>query len=208
MAARFTMERDFGRKISSSIVRCAMAALIGEILLSFFVKCQVKEDKECAKLQIQLIVVGKIKERYLSDGIAEYIKRMGPYAKIQITELSDEKAPETMSTAEELQVKEREGERILSHIKSDAHVIALAINGQNWSSEELAAQLNHHSTYGSSHFVFVIGGSLGLSGAVLKRANQQLSFGRMTFPHQLMRLILVEQIYRACKIMRGEPYHK
>lgn len=157
---------------------------------------------------IQLIAVGKLKEKYLADGIAEYLKRIGPYSKVQITEVPDEKAPETMSMAEELQVKQKEGERILGLIKNDAYVIALALDGAMWSSEELAQQLDKLGTHGKSHFVFVIGGSLGLSDAVLKRADQKLSFGKMIFPHQLMRLIVLEQVYRAFKIMRGEPYHK
>lgn len=157
---------------------------------------------------IQLIGVGKLKEKYLVQGIAEYAKRLGPYVKFQMTEVADEKAPETMSEAEVLGVKAREGERILAHVKSDAHVIALAIGGELWSSEELAAHLDRLGTYGTSHVVFVIGGSHGLSDDVLRRAQQKLSFGRMTLPHQLMRLVLVEQIYRVVKINRGEPYHK
>lgn len=159
-------------------------------------------------MHIQIIAVGKLKEKYLTMGIAEYAKRLGPYLKLTITEVSDEKAPETMSAAEEEQVRVREGEKILSHIKQEAHVIALAIDGQLWSSEEIAEQLDKLATYGKSHIVFVIGGSNGLSAEVLKRANQKLSFGRITFPHQLMRLVLVEQVYRAVKINRGEPYHK
>ncbi|CAM3074104.1 23S rRNA (pseudouridine(1915)-N(3))-methyltransferase RlmH [Paenibacillus sediminis] len=157
---------------------------------------------------IQIIAVGKLKEKYLVQGIAEYAKRLAPYVKFQVIEVPDEKAPETMSEAEIQQVKEREGERILAHIKSDAHVIALAIDGQLWSSEELAAQLDRLGTYGTSHVAFVIGGSNGLADDVLRRAQQRLSFGRMTLPHQLMRLVLTEQIYRAVKINRGEPYHK
>jgi 23S rRNA (pseudouridine1915-N3)-methyltransferase len=113
-----------------------------------------------------------------------------------------------MSAAEEAQVREREGEKLLTQIKPDAHVIALAIDGELWSSEDLAAQLDKLGTYGRSHVVFVIGGSNGLAPAVLRRAQQKLSFGRITFPHQLMRLVLVEQVYRAVKINRGEPYHK
>lgn len=159
-------------------------------------------------MNIQVIAVGKLKEKYLVQGIAEYMKRLGPYAKVQITELADEKAPDSMSPAEEEQVKAKEGDRILAQIKADAHVIALALEGKNWTSEELAGQLDSLSTYGRSHVVFVIGGSLGLSPAVLQRADQLLSFSRFTFPHPLMRLILVEQIYRAFKIMRGEKYHK
>ncbi|TVX89783.1 23S rRNA (pseudouridine(1915)-N(3))-methyltransferase RlmH [Paenibacillus agilis] len=157
---------------------------------------------------IQLISVGKLKEKYLVQGIAEYSKRLAPYVKFQVTELSDEQAPEKMSDAEVEQVKDREGERILAQVKPDAHVVALAINGQLWSSEDLAAHIDKLGTYGTSHVVFIIGGSNGLSDAVLRRAQTKLSFGRMTLPHQLMRLVLVEQIYRAVKINRGEPYHK
>lgn len=142
------------------------------------------------------------------QGIAEYSKRLAPYVKFQVSEVPDEQAPEKMSDAELEQVKDREGERILGHIKQDAHVVALAIDGQLWSSEDLASQLDRLATYGTSNIAFVIGGSNGLSDAVLRRANSKLSFGRMTLPHQLMRLVLVEQIYRAVKINRGEPYHK
>ncbi|WP_019537239.1 23S rRNA (pseudouridine(1915)-N(3))-methyltransferase RlmH [Paenibacillus ginsengihumi] len=159
-------------------------------------------------MHIQIVAVGKLKESYLVQGIAEYTKRLGPYAKLQIIEVPDEKAPESMSAAEEQQVKQREGERLLAHIKSDAFVIALAIDGKALSSEELAAQLQNLATYGRSQVCFVIGGSLGLDAAVLRRADLKLSFGRMTLPHQLMRLVLAEQVYRAFKIMRGEPYHK
>jgi len=157
---------------------------------------------------IQIAAVGRLKEKYLVDGIAEYAKRLRPYVKFDVLEVPDEKAPETMSAAEEAQVRDREGERLLALIKPDAHVVALAIGGELWSSEDLAAQLDKLGTYGKSHIVFVIGGSNGLSPAVLRRAQQKLSFGRMTLPHQLMRLVLVEQVYRAVKINRGEPYHK
>ncbi|GIP29150.1 ribosomal RNA large subunit methyltransferase H [Paenibacillus sp. J23TS9] len=157
---------------------------------------------------IQLIGVGKLKEKYLVQGIQEYAKRLTPYIKFQMIEVADEKAPDTLSEAEVSIVKEREGERILAHVKESAHVIALAIGGQLWSSEELAAELDKLGTYGTSHVVFLIGGSHGLSDQVLRRAQQKLSFGRMTLPHQLMRLVLTEQIYRAVKINRGEPYHK
>jgi 23S rRNA (pseudouridine1915-N3)-methyltransferase len=157
---------------------------------------------------IQIIGVGKLKEKYLVQGIQEYAKRLTPYIKFQVIEVADEKAPDTLSEAEVSIVKEREGERILAQVKESAYVIALAIGGQLWSSEELAAELDRLGTYGTSHVVFVIGGSHGLSDQVLRRAQQRLSFGRMTLPHQLMRLVLVEQIYRAVKINRGEPYHK
>lgn len=159
-------------------------------------------------MNIQLVCVGKLKEKYLVQGIAEYSKRLAPYVKFQVSEVPDEQAPEKMSDAELEQVKDREGERILGHIKQDAHVVALAIDGQLWSSEDLASQLDRLATYGTSNVAFVIGGSNGLSDTVLRRANSKLSFGRMTLPHQLMRLVLVEQIYRAVKINRGEPYHK
>ncbi len=158
---------------------------------------------------IQIIAVGKLKEKYLVDGIAEYVKRMTPYAKLQIVEVAEEKAPERLSASEEAQVKQREGERILAAIKSDdTHVIALAIEGATWSSEELARHIEQLGTYGTSQLAFIIGGSLGLDYAVLRRAASKLSFGRITLPHQLMRLVLAEQVYRAFKIMRGEPYHK
>jgi 23S rRNA (pseudouridine1915-N3)-methyltransferase len=159
-------------------------------------------------LNIQIIAVGKLKEKYLLDGIKEYTKRLGPYAKVNLIEVADEKAPENLSASEELQVKQREGERILAQIKPDTYVIAMAIDGAMWSSEELSSQLEQLATYGRSHISFVIGGSLGLSSDLLKRADARLSFGRITFPHQLMRLVLVEQVYRAFRIMRGEPYHK
>ncbi|WP_349408981.1 23S rRNA (pseudouridine(1915)-N(3))-methyltransferase RlmH [Pseudalkalibacillus sp. SCS-8] len=159
-------------------------------------------------MNIQIISVGKLKEKYLKQGIAEYVKRLGPYAKVEIIEVPDEKAPEQLSETEMEQVKTAEGNRILSKIGQDVHVIALAIQGKQQTSEQLAKNLDQLATYGKSKVAFVIGGSLGLSDEVLSRSNEQLSFSKMTFPHQLMRLVLVEQIYRAFKINRGEPYHK
>lgn len=159
-------------------------------------------------MNISIVTVGKLKEKYLKQGIEEYTKRLGPYAKIDVIEVPDEKAPENLSETEMSQVKKAEGERILSKISPDAHVIALAINGKMKTSEQLAHDLDQLATYGKSKVAFVIGGSLGLSDEVLQRANDTLSFSKMTFPHQLMRLILVEQVYRAFKINRGEPYHK
>ncbi|WP_455660569.1 23S rRNA (pseudouridine(1915)-N(3))-methyltransferase RlmH [Pradoshia sp.] len=159
-------------------------------------------------MNISIITVGKLKEKYLKQGIEEYVKRLSAYAKIDIIEIPDVKAPETLSEQEMLQVKGKEGERILAKIADDAHVIALAIEGKMKSSEELADTLDKLATYGKSKIVFVIGGSLGLSKDVMKRANDTLSFSKMTFPHQLMRLILVEQVYRTFRINRGEPYHK
>lgn len=159
-------------------------------------------------MHILVVSVGKLKEKYLKMGIDEYAKRLTPYAKLQLIEVPDEKAPENLSEAEMMQVKEKEGERILAQLKSDTHVIAMAIEGEMWSSEKLAHQLDQLATYGKSSIAFIIGGSLGLSQSVLQRANQQISLSKMTFPHQLVRLILLEQIYRGFKINRGEPYHK
>ena len=159
-------------------------------------------------MNISIITVGKLKEKYLKQGIAEYTKRLSSYAKIEIIELPDEKAPENLSETDMLIVKQKEGERILSKIAPDTHVIALAIEGSMKSSEQLADTLDRLATYGKSKVAFVIGGSLGLSDEVMKRSDEALSFSKMTFPHQLMRLILVEQIYRAFRINRGEPYHK
>lgn len=159
-------------------------------------------------VNISIVTVGKLKEKYLKQGIEEYLKRLGSYAKVEVIEVADEKAPEELSDTEMIQVKQKEGERILAKISPDAYVIALAINGKLKSSEELADSLDKLATYGKSKVAFVIGGSLGLSDEVLKRSDEQLSFSKMTFPHQLMRLILVEQIYRAFRINRGEPYHK
>ncbi|ASB91508.1 23S rRNA (pseudouridine(1915)-N(3))-methyltransferase RlmH [Bacillus sonorensis] len=159
-------------------------------------------------MNISIVAIGKLKEKYLKQGIDEYIKRLSAYAKVDIIELPDEKAPENLSEQDMKIVKDKEGERILSKISPDAHVIALAIEGKMKSSEELADNMDRLATYGKSKVTFVIGGSLGLSDAVLKRADEKLSFSRMTFPHQLMRLILLEQVYRAFRINRGEPYHK
>ncbi|MEH7323772.1 23S rRNA (pseudouridine(1915)-N(3))-methyltransferase RlmH [Cytobacillus firmus] len=157
-------------------------------------------------MNISIITVGKLKEKYLKQGIDEYLKRLSAYAKLDIIEVPDEKAPEELSETEMMQVKQKEGERILAKIHPDAHVIALAIEGKMKSSEELADTLDKLATYGKSKIAFVIGGSLGLSQEVLQRADDKLSFSKMTFPHQLMKLILLEQVYRAFRINRGEPY--
>ncbi|WML42446.1 23S rRNA (pseudouridine(1915)-N(3))-methyltransferase RlmH [Neobacillus sp. PS3-40] len=159
-------------------------------------------------MNISIVTVGKLKEKYLKQGIDEYLKRLTSYAKVEMIEVADEKAPEELSELEMEQVKQKEGERILAKISQDTYVFALAINGKMQSSEELADSLDKLATYGKSKIAFIIGGSLGLSAEVLKRSNEQLSFSKMTFPHQLMRLILVEQVYRAYRINRGEPYHK
>ncbi|TQR20048.1 23S rRNA (pseudouridine(1915)-N(3))-methyltransferase RlmH [Psychrobacillus vulpis] len=159
-------------------------------------------------MNIQIISVGKLKEKYLKMGIEEYTKRLNSYAKIDLVEVPDEKAPEQLSPADMEIVKKKEGDRILAKIGADTYVIALAIDGKMKSSEELASGLESLMTYGRSKVAFVIGGSLGLHDEVLKRADEKLSFGKMTLPHQLMKLVLVEQIYRSFRIMKGEPYHK
>ncbi len=159
-------------------------------------------------MHIKIISVGKLKEKYLKMGIEEYTKRLGSYCKIELIEVADEKAPENLSFKEMELVKFKEGERILAKIKETEYVIELAIEGQSLSSEELAEEMDQLASGGKSAVTFVIGGSLGLSKAVNKRANQSLSFGRMTLPHQLMRLVLVEQIYRSFRINHGHAYHK
>ena len=159
-------------------------------------------------MKITLVTVGKIKERYLEDAIGEYSKRLSRYCKLEIVQLADEKTQDGASEALERQIKEREGRRILSNIKDGAYVIALAIEGQMLSSEELSVKIQKLGVNGAGHLIFVIGGSLGLSEEVMKRADYALSFSRMTFPHQLMRVVLLEQIYRSFRIAAGEPYHK
>ena len=148
-------------------------------------------------MKITVITVGKIKEKYLEDAIAEYSKRLSRYCKLEIIQVADEKTPDRASEVVETQIKDKEGERILSHIKDTAYVVALAIEGKMISSEELAELIDGLGVRGESHIQFVIGGSLGLSKKVLERADYKLSFSRMTFPHQLMRVILLEQIYRS-----------
>ena len=159
-------------------------------------------------MNIQIISVGKLKEKYLKMGIEEYTKRLGSYAKIDLVEVADEKAPENLSEADMEIVKKKEGDRILAKIGADTYVVALAIEGKMKSSEQLAADIESLMTYGKSKIAFVIGGSLGLHEEVMKRSDEKLSFSKMTLPHQLMKLVLVEQIYRAFRIMKGEPYHK
>ena len=159
-------------------------------------------------MKITILAVGKLKEKYWKQAIAEYEKRLGAYSKIEMTEVPDEKAPENMSDKEIEQVKEKEGQRLLAKIKPQATVITLEIQGKMLSSEGLAKELQQRMTQGQSDFVFVIGGSNGLHQDVLNRSNYVLSFSKMTFPHQMMRVVLIEQVYRAFKIMRGEAYHK
>ena len=159
-------------------------------------------------MKITLVTVGKIKEKFFEDAIKEYSKRLSRYCKLEILQVADEKTPEGASEAVELQIKEKEGQRILSLIRDDAYVIALAIEGKMLDSEELAERIEKLGVSGISQIVFVIGGSLGLSAQVMKRADYALSFSRMTFPHQLMRVVLLEQNYRSYRIMNHQPYHK
>lgn len=159
-------------------------------------------------MKITLVTVGKIKEKFFEDAIKEYSKRLSRYCKLEILQVADEKTPEGASETVELQIKEKEGQRILSLIRDDAYVIALAIEGKMLDSEELAERIEKLGVSGISQIVFVIGGSLGLSAQVMKRADYALSFSRMTFPHQLMRVVLLEQIYRGYRIMNHQPYHK
>ena len=159
-------------------------------------------------MKITCVVVGKIKEKYFTDAIKEYSKRLGRYCKLEIVELADEKTPDGASEAEEQAIREKEGERILKTLKDDAYVIALAIEGKMLDSVELSRKIESLGISGTSHIAFVIGGSLGLAPAVMKRADYALSFSRMTFPHQLMRVVLLEQLYRSYRIMKNEPDHK
>lgn len=159
-------------------------------------------------IEINVVCVGKIKEKYWNEAISEYSKRLSRYCKLSIIEVADEKTPDNAPEAIENQIKQKEGERILSKIPDNAHVIALAINGKKYTSEALSAHVNNLAVSGKSKISFVIGGSLGLHEDVLKRANEKLSFSDMTFPHQMMRVVLLEQIYRSYKILSGEPYHK
>ncbi len=159
-------------------------------------------------MKITLVAVGKIREKYLEMAVDEYKKRLSRYCQLEIVEVADEKTPDGASEREEMLIREREGERILSRIRDQAYVIALAIEGRQFDSESLAGHIEDLCIHGISHMVFIIGGSLGLSRKVLQRADELLSFSRLTFPHQLMRVILLEQIYRCFRIIHGEPYHK
>ena len=159
-------------------------------------------------MKITIICVGKVKEKFHRMAIDEYVKRLGRYCKLEIIEVADEKTPDNASEHEETLIKDKEGERILKSIRREATVIALAIEGKMLSSEQLAGKINQLGVGGESHIQFIIGGSLGLSDKVVKEADMLLSFSKMTFPHQLMRVILLEQIYRSYRIIQGEPYHK
>lgn len=159
-------------------------------------------------MKITLITVGKIKEKYLKDAIAEYSKRLSRYCKLEIIEVADEKTPDNASETVEDSIRDKEGERILKYVKDDAYVVTLEIKGKLLTSEELAEKIDKLGIQGTSHIIFIIGGSIGLGKEVLKRSDYALSFSKMTFPHQLMRVILLEQIYRSYRIISHEPYHK
>ena len=159
-------------------------------------------------MKITIITVGKIKEKYLKDAIDEYSKRLSKYCKLEIIEVADEKTPDNASAVVEDNIRSKEAERIVKYIKDDAYLITLEINGKQLTSEELADKVDKLGVQGVSHIIFVIGGSIGLGKAVLQKSNFALSFSKMTFPHQLMRVILLEQIYRSYRIINGEPYHK
>lgn len=159
-------------------------------------------------MKITILTVGKIKEDFYRKAIEEYSKRLSRYCKLEIIEVTDEKTPDSASAVVEEQIKDKEGERLLKYIREDAYVIALAIEGKMLDSIELSKNIEQLGIMGKSHMIFVIGGSLGLSDRILKRADFKLSFSKMTFPHQLMRVILLEQIYRSYRIICKEPYHK
>ncbi|HEM3578006.1 TPA: 23S rRNA (pseudouridine(1915)-N(3))-methyltransferase RlmH [Streptococcus suis] len=159
-------------------------------------------------MKIKLITVGKLKEKYLKDGIAEYSKRLGRFTKLELIELADEKTPDKASQAENEQILKKEAERIIAKIGDRDYVIALVIEGKQFPSEEFSKKLSDIAVSGYSDITFIIGGSLGLDPQVKKRANLLMSFGQLTLPHQLMKLVLIEQIYRAFMIQQGSPYHK
>lgn len=159
-------------------------------------------------MKVTIICVGKIKEKFFRDAVAEYEKRLSRYCKLEIIEVQDEKTPDNASPALEEQIKEKEAERILRHVKEDGYVYTLEINGENPDSVSLAKQIQTLGVRGVSHIQFIIGGSLGLHQSVCRKADKAVSFSKMTFPHQLMRVILLEQIYRSYRIIAGEPYHK
>lgn len=159
-------------------------------------------------MKITILAVGKIKEKFFREAIAEYEKRLSRYCKLEIIEVTDEKTPDNASAAEEEQIKQKEAERILNKIASDAYVITLEILGKELDSVSFSQMIQNLGVSGKSQIIFVIGGSLGLHESVSKRADRKVSFSPMTFPHQLMRVILCEQIYRGFRIMNHEPYHK
>ena len=159
-------------------------------------------------MKITLITVGKIKEKYLRDAVSEYVKRLSKYCKLEIVETADEKTPDHASETVEEAIRAKEAERILKHIRENAFVITLEIQGRQLSSEELAEKIETLGVQGMSHIIFIIGGSIGLGREVLAKSDLALSFSKMTFPHQMMRVILLEQVYRGFRILNHQPYHK
>ncbi len=159
-------------------------------------------------MKITVIAVGKLKEKYLKEGINEYLKRLSRFCSTEILEVGDEQAPESLSSSQEAQVKKKEAERILKKIKDSSCLVVLDVKGEKLDSEEFANKLDSFLISGKSHITFVIGGSLGIDSELLSRSDLRLSLSNMTFPHQLTRLILLEQLYRAYKIINGETYHK
>ncbi len=159
-------------------------------------------------MKIRIVSVGRIKEKFMQDAIKEYSKRLSRYCNLEIIEADDEKAPENLSHKEMEQIKEKEGQKLLSKIPANSYIITLEIQGKQLSSEELSEKLESLMIEGINDITFIIGGSLGLSNEISQKSNFKLSFSKMTFPHQLMRVILLEQIYRGFKIMKNEPYHK
>lgn len=159
-------------------------------------------------MKITIVTVGKIKEKYLRDAITEYTKRLSKYCKLEIVEVVDEKTPDNASSIVENQIRDKEAERIQKYLKDDAYVITLEIGGKMLDSVEFSKKIEQLGIQGKSHIIFVIGGSIGLGEEVLRRSDFAISFSKMTFPHQLMRVILLEQIYRGYRIMNHEPYHK
>lgn len=159
-------------------------------------------------MKITIIAVGKIKEKFYREAAAEYEKRLSRYCKLEVIQVEDEKTPDKAGETQENGIKKKEAERILKHIKEDAYVITLEIQGKMYDSVGFAGKLEQLAVQGISHIQFIIGGSLGLHEEICARADAAVSFSKMTFPHQLMRVILLEQIYRAYRIVNGEPYHK
>jgi len=159
-------------------------------------------------MKITILAAGKIKEAFFTDAVKEYSKRLSRYCKLEIIEVMDERTAENASRHEEDLVRKKEGERLKKYIKEGAYVISLAIEGRQYSSVEFARKINELGLHGKSHIIFIIGGSIGLAPEILKSSDELLSFSEMTFPHQLMRVVLLEQVYRAYRIIQGEPYHK
>ena len=159
-------------------------------------------------MKITILAVGKMKEEFFADAVTEYRKRLSRYCKLEMIEVADERTPEHASGHEEDLIRAREGERLRKYIKEGAYVISLAIQGRQASSEEFSEKIESLGVQGESHIIFIIGGSIGIDRGILQESRELLSFSKMTFPHQLMRVVLLEQIYRGFRIMKGEPYHK